>query len=122
LDLLFNQQAATEALRGRLRSLRAHPVYYANRRATGLARVLLAVALLAALLAVALLAALLAVALLAALAEGGLLLGVVLARLVAPEPRLLLGVEVLLVAAVLDLLRVYAELVEQTRVMRQLYL
>ncbi len=89
---------------------------------------LLAVALLAALaalLAVALLAALaalLSVALLAALTEGGLLLAVVLAGLVAAEPRLLLGVEVLLVAAVLELLRVHAELVEQIGVLLWVYL
>jgi len=49
--------------------------------------------------------------------RGELLLAVILAWLVAAEPRLLLGFEVLLVAAVLELLRVHAELAEQTGVL-----
>lgn len=76
---------------------------------------LLAVVLTALLLgAVALLTLLLAAVVLATLPpEVGLLLGRVATRLVAVEPRLLLGVDVLLIPAAFQLLRVDAELVEQ---------
>jgi len=62
---------------------------------------------------------LLAVAVLAGLAaaEAGLLLGVVLALLVTVEAGLLLGVQVLLVPAVLQLLRVHPDLVQQPGVL-----
>jgi len=64
------------------------------------------------LLAVALALLLLAVALLTGSVETRVLVGVVSAGLVALETWLLLGVEVLLVAAVLQLLRVYTELLQ----------
>ncbi|MFX9061659.1 hypothetical protein ABTN34_17740, partial [Acinetobacter baumannii] len=47
---------------------------------------------------------------------------VVTARLVALEARLLLGVQVLLVAAALQLLRVYADSVKQIRVLLRIHL
>ncbi len=75
---------------------------------------------LATLLLVALAATLLlVVAALAGLAaaEAGLLLGVVLALLVTVEAGLLLGVQMLLVTAVLQLLRVHPNLVEQPGVL-----
>jgi len=83
--------------------------------AVALPALLLAVVLAALLLvAVALLTLLLAAVVLATLPpEVGLLLGRVATRLVAVELRLLLGVEVLLVPAAFQLLRVDAELVEQ---------
>jgi len=52
-----------------------------------------------------------------AAAQAGLLLGVVLALLVTIEARLLLGIQVLLVPAVLQLLRVHPHLVEQPGVL-----
>jgi len=52
-----------------------------------------------------------------AAAEAGLLLAVVLALLVTVEPGLLLGVQVLLVTAVLQLLRVHPDLVQQPGVL-----
>lgn len=52
-----------------------------------------------------------------AAAEAGLLLGVVLALLVAVEAGLLLRVQVLLVTAVLQLLRVHPDLVQQPGVL-----
>ncbi len=86
---------------------------------SGLALLLLVVATL--LLVVTTLAAtlLLVVAALAGLAaaEAGLLLGVVLALLVTVEAGLLLGVQVLLVPAVLQLLRVHPDLVQQPGVL-----
>ena len=54
---------------------------------------------------------------LAAADEAGLLLGVVLALLVTVEAGLLLGVQVLLVPAVLQLLRVHPDLVQQPGVL-----
>ncbi len=80
-----------------------------------LATLLLVVATLAALPATLLLA----VAVLAGLAaaEAGLLLSVVLALLVTVEARLLLGIQMLLVTAVLQLLRVHPNLVEQPGVL-----
>ncbi len=89
---------------------------------TALATTLLLVALTTLLLlVVTALAAtlLLAVAVLAGLAatEAGLLLGVVLALLVTVEAGLLLGVQMLLVPAVLQLLRVHPDLVQQPGVL-----
>jgi len=52
-----------------------------------------------------------------AAAEAGLLLGVVLALLVTVEPGLLLGIQMLLVPAVLQLLRVHPNLVQQPGVL-----
>ncbi len=54
---------------------------------------------------------------LAAAAEAGLLLGVVLALLVTVEAGLLLGIQMLLVPAVLQLLRVHPDLVQQPGVL-----
>jgi len=85
-----------------------------------LATLLLVVTALATLLLVALATTLLlAVTALAGLAaaEAGLLLGVVLALLVTVEAGLLLGVQVLLVTAVLQLLRVHPDLVQQPGVL-----
>ncbi len=76
---------------------------------------LLVIATLAA-LAATLLLVVTALAGLAA-AEAGLLLGVVLALLVTVEARLLLGVQMLLVTAVLQLLRVHPDLVQQPGVL-----
>jgi len=52
-----------------------------------------------------------------AVAEAGLLLAVVLVLLVAVEARLLLGIQILLVSAVLQLLRVHPDLVQQPGVL-----
>ena len=57
-----------------------------------------------------------------AAAEGWLLAGVVLAGLVAVETRLLLSVEVLLVAAIPQLLSVDPEIAEQPRILLRIYL
>ncbi len=91
---------------------------------TALATTLLLVALAATLLllvvtalAATLLLAVAALAGLAAAAEAGLLLAVVLALLVTVEAGLLLGVQMLLVTAVLQLLRVHPDLVEQPSVL-----
>ena len=65
---------------------------------------------------------LLAVALVTGSVETRVLVGVVSARLVALETWLLLGVEVLLVAAVLQLLRIYTELLQHAGVLLGVHL
>ncbi|HEY6395938.1 MAG TPA: LuxR C-terminal-related transcriptional regulator [Solirubrobacteraceae bacterium] len=54
--------------------------------------------------------------------EGRLLAGVVAALLIALEVGLLLGVQMLLIPTALELLRVYAELIEQSCVLLRIYL
>jgi len=87
-----------------------------------LATLLLAVALLLLVVALVLATLLLVVALVTGSVETRVLVGVVSARLVALETWLLLGVEVLLVAAVLQLLRIYTELLQHAGVLLGVHL